>query len=400
MASKVSRSFYIVIITTVYSMGAEASGGVSPDLLRSRHWSRDISKLFTSAKMVDPVSCAPAFFTSIISDSGALFYCAISQDGQVFAISHDTLAHEFVLQLDCTRVTSVQRLRRGAALICGDDLVIALSITNGHLDHTPLHIPHPLIALPFRDKFIVITSDCACYLCEHSGHSDILWQPQNAMPLSATVSEPRGIIFVSVDGRLFTSRCVTGVEVTELSAPGLKHLATFDDDTLVGIDASTGVLVNLAIADDHSACEVTKLVEQAGITDISVCDRSVFCVTRSKVIVWDAEVGVREKTLPVSDPAVLLACPEGHVGVVISRNAEVVVFRLQISDPTEVIEGTFNHKVQLAKLPGLHGNHLLCGATCGDEFSFMTCDQSGLCILWESIPDWWDAPFVKRNLFL
>jgi hypothetical protein len=34
----------------------------------------------------------------------------------------------------------------------------------------------------------------------------------------------------------------------------------------------------------------------------------------------------------------------------------------------------------------------------GDEFSFLTCDVGGNAVLWENVPDWWDAPY-QLNLF-
>jgi hypothetical protein len=34
----------------------------------------------------------------------------------------------------------------------------------------------------------------------------------------------------------------------------------------------------------------------------------------------------------------------------------------------------------------------------GDEFSFLTCDEGMNAVLWENVPDWWDAPY-HLNMF-
>ena len=80
MVSKLSNKPNCKNPATVYfQMGA----GVSQERLKELHWGRDVSKLFNCAKMVDQVSCHPKFFTSLVADSGTLFYCAISEDGRV-----------------------------------------------------------------------------------------------------------------------------------------------------------------------------------------------------------------------------------------------------------------------------------------------------------------------------
>jgi hypothetical protein len=43
----------------------------------------------------------------------------------------------------------------------------------------------------------------------------------------------------------------------------------------------------------------------------------------------------------------------------------------------------------------LHADPITAYCT-GTEFSFLTIDRGGNPILWENIPDWWDAPYHSK----
>ena len=373
--------------------------GVSQERLKELHWGRDVSKLFNCAKMVDQVSCHPKFFTSLVADSGTLFYCAISEDGRVVGISHDTLAHECVVQLQCASVQHVQSVRSAVAVVCSDGVVFALRIANGQFECDNFSIPNAALALGFREKFVVVTSDCACFLCEVGGHVDEVWGKRGGVPRAAAVSESRGLVFVSLDGKLVVGQCAAGSErVCEFEAPTFSKMVSAVEDDVVCVDASGDSVFGVSVPDDLSECAVDKLFDSSqvpGVVDIAVCDKLVFGITQKQLVfVWGSDMELHTKDVR-TDPVALLVCQEAKAGVIITRDNSIIVFKMQVSEPIRLIRETFTENIETATLlEGLHKDKI-CGAVHGEEFSFMTCDESGRCILWESIPDWWDAPFVQ-----
>ena len=370
--------------------------GVSQERLKELHWGRDISKLFNSAKMVDQVSCRPKFFTSLVADSGALFYCAISEDGRVVGISHETLAHECVVQLQCASVQHVQSVRGAVAVVCSDGVVFTLRIANAQFECERFSIPGAVLALGFREKFVVVTSECACFLCELGGHADEVWGKRGGVPRAAAVSESRGLVFVSVDGRLVVGQCAASSErVCEFEAPTFSKMVSAVEDDVVCVDAAGDSVFGVSVPDDLSECAVDKLFDSSsGVVDIAICDKLVFGITQKTVFVWGNDME-EPHTKGVPDPVALLVCQEAKTGVVITRDNSIIVFKMQVSEPIRLIRETFTESIAIAPLPKALHKDTICGAVHGEEFSFMTCDESGRCILWESIPDWWDAPFVQ-----
>ena len=53
--------------------------------------------------------------------------------------------------------------------------------------------------------------------------------------------------------------------------------------------------------------------------------------------------------------------------------------------------------IEKHELTKYHTAPIKFGCT-GEEFSFITYDSENVCILWESFPDWWNAPSVL-NMF-
>ncbi|KAH0790688.1 hypothetical protein GPJ56_005380 [Histomonas meleagridis] len=79
---------------------------------------------------------------------------------------------------------------------------------------------------------------------------------------------------------------------------------------------------------------------------------------------------------------------EPRVFIVMTKNGRLVVCRHPSFSKADK-----KPEIEQMELFQYHKEPIKVGC-CGEELSFMTVDESGVCVLWENFPNWLDAPFT------
>jgi hypothetical protein len=325
----------------------------------------------------------------LVATSGQLVYALIAESGDLFALSHSTLS-----------LTESFRMRLPAALFChisqfsNDKLVLTsptgrvFLISNAETQFAveTFSIPEPRLSVAHQDFFVSITETSAAFLCRFSGDTVSIWGDQSVPPIDAafvSIGEKLSVVVSTSEGFLIGDVCEQSYVRRLEGFPGLKKLVCVGG-SFFGISVDGDQVLRVDLDDDLTIQKTTAIANGREINDLAtVTDQTVIGCSATEVFAFvEGQLQLFDLTKKQVDGCrSVLTFPGQSIFVGICANGNMVVCRASEVGTKEPHVQKKLHTVEIRSF---------CS---GDEFSFLTLDVTGNAVLWENVPDWWDAPY-------
>jgi hypothetical protein len=366
---------------------------ISREEIREKRWSRELPKVFSCAKIADPFMLLPKFIHPLFPAPDKVVYLLCNAEGDLQALSHDTLSviESFSARLPAGPL-ALAPLTPQSLILTSQATVFVVSAQETAFSIVYIDIPGVVFthALPGGAAFVAVTRDSAAFLCGPDGAAAQVWASPGARALSgAIVPRERPILVISAADGCFIGFAEKDSEPRRIDGVAAFWKITPEAGGVVGISESRAEIVRVMIDNDFKIQGTKVLCSESELSDIAVLsDQTVVACAKGVIMAAppDAEVAccLIAKTAfaaEVDDCQSLLHFEGQNVFVVVCRNAHLLICRASEIGKKDPFLQKKLHFVDIV-------------ACCnGDEFSFVTCDGGGNAILWENVPDWWDAPY-------
>jgi hypothetical protein len=280
-------------------------------------------------------------------------------------------------------------------LLSWQDLVFLISDSGTDFSVRNFSVASPQFALPgdTADSFVIISSSSGASLCHTDGSVSSIWAPRGCPPLSASVlSGDRLLLTVSLADSVLVSPLAAFSEPVHITtAGGFRRIIPTDGNRFLGISANKKRIISMTFAADLASPAHLSLAQGSGFCELALlgdqtavgCGETILFTVTAENQVDSCDLSKMQFGREIDACKGILAFPGQDVFVLVFGE-ELVVCR-----------ATDFRKKEPSRQRRLHEAEIVAFCS-GEEFSFLTCDAKGNCILWENAPDWWDAPYAFK----
>jgi hypothetical protein len=328
----------------------------------------------------------------LVSRSGQLVYALIAESGDLFGLSHSTLSltESFHIRLPTALFCHISQFSNDRLVLTSrTGCVFLISNAETHFAIETLSVPEPRLSLARQDFFVSISETSAAFLCHFSGDTFSVWGGQSTAPIDAafvSVGDKLCVIVSTLEGFLIGDVCRESSVRRLEQISGMKRLVCIEQ-TVYGISVDGNQILSAKLGDDLTLQETTTITTGRKFNDLTaLTDQTLVGCSETEVFAF-ADGQVQRFDLgkkQVDKCCEVLTFPGQNIFVGICANGNIVVCRASEIGKKEPHVQKKLHTVAI-------------GSFCsGEEFSFLTLDLTGNAVLWENVPDWWDAPYHLR----
>lgn len=365
-------------------MGGSESG--VPDDYKEQHWNRSVAKLFSSAKMTEPLGIQAEFVVPMHGKCGTM-YTLISRSGLITGLSHALPDIVYSLDIPNVRINGAISLNPTTAVLWTIDEIIYVHATENEFvwEKTELTIT-PFQCYKFSDSTVVIVGTNGS-IWKHENKESLceVYTGTGKAPVNFSVSGSSIAIASADDITLFslaqnTSNVIPGEtkDIVFVSECQIVYVTNEDTIKLIKVNESLGVTEEK----DLWTKKITRIFKPNERCVMWLCQNELL----SYIIDSQRQNPIIRATMPcqthiqsilqLADPRVIaLICSDGNAMVI--RHPQYQVRKGEI---------------EFSPMYSYHRAAIKFACT-AEEFSFFTYDENGVAVLWESFPDWWAAPF-------
>lgn len=367
-------------------MGGSESG--VPDDYKEQHWNRPVAKLFSSAKMTEPLGIAADFVVPFLTKQGAI-YGLISRGGLITALSHALPDVLYNLEIPNVDIKGAVSFDATTAILWTENAVIKLNATEDAFEWEKRDLsftPFECLVLN-ATTFAIIGTDGSIWTheVENKETAEQVYNATGKETIKCSLSGSLIAISSAEDITLFSFSGKTGKVITyetnDIALIGESHVLYVSKENTIKL-----IKVNEALEvieeKDLWTKKITRMFKPNDKCVMWVCQNeflSYIVDSQRQNPILRASMPVQTSILDViqlSNPRIMaLICSEGNTMVL--RHPQYQ---------------TRKGEIEFSPLYSYHRVPIKCGCT-AEEFSFFTYDENGIAVLWESFPDWWTAPF-------
>jgi len=371
-------------------------GGNSSDnrTLSDEIWQRDITNMFTSAKMTRIPTIEPDFLLSVEyeKDSKRCFsYIFITKEGMIYSVSQILPDIEFTTELDCECVIDCALLSEATfALICDNKKVFIVEYSSLGFQIKEVLQDNANKIIPVNNtQFLILGCDLSLCLCDTTGMSSLIWKPLGTFEiLSYSLIKSSIFAVITNDSFFVGSALIPNSPIDMIDLHGFSSLvstksgATFllssDKKGIESVNISSGPI----FSDRKKIAQLSNPIKKL----VSYGQNTVLALMSSSIVAFTNDFKPRTVNFSGFDLYDVLYLRKHPFFVAFSSNGRIILCKLPESSKSDE-----NPQILTTELSDLHKSRII-RTTTGEESSFITLDENKCLILWENLPNWWNAP--------
>ena len=378
------------------------------------HWDRDVKELFSSVKISDPIGAydfiIPIEYSN--SDSGEKQIHSqifVSKNGKIGIMVEESLEIAYSEENEDYDVINVFKFGNNSFLmVLNSGIVVLVEYKDEKFEKKEFHVNDPWICLCLdSESFIVANKKGNVYLVNViTAEVKLLWETNveiNDAVLFKRKDSKHIIILVSENKFILGYAEVNSMIVSNDDCPKPKNMKQFNDENIIFSSESNGrtdILIG-KINDDLTVDEF-KTVLISKDASITMLSKGTALIYNSKEInSFSLVPGFPPKSLRTAFPSnreisniLVIRSEKPRIFIVGCKDGNVFVCKHPTFSKTE--QTRKNESIEKYELTKYHREPIKFGCVC-DEYSFIY-DKENICILWESFPEWFNAPFIL-NMF-
>lgn len=373
-------------------------GGNTSDTLTlsDEIWNRDIEKMFTSSKMTEQFNFKAKFLQAIKynSDKGEVGnYVFISDTGTITCLSNILPDIEFTQELGSIQIKNVFNIGSSRLVAFSDDKIYILEYQTSKFNVITLDIAKPQFFIPLNDKiFVIVTKNGEIHLVGEDNKNQLILKVEiNSSIIQAScMNLDQQYILISTEA--------TSYIISIINNPNCKDLATFanaekvicDDREIYLAKKGSNIIYKVTARPDFTFSDPEPITPQTNeniIDFVLLSKKLLLIIYQNTILSYMAGTLSRQIVLP-STFSPKICFPLARIGyfILICKGGHILLCKLSdSSNPADknekkFIELSWLHKCEISQIVSIQ------------ESSFLTFDENGIAILWENLPNWWNAP--------
>ena len=382
-------------------MGTNASDAKT---LTDEIWCRDVKDMFTSAKMTEPYGFAAkyCFFMKFIQPNKELtnYYCFITDTGEVDCLSQVLPDIILTKKLEMTKVNYATKIFNDNYIaICGDENVSVITLIDGKLDEKKVNIPKPIFAFSVSSTSFAVLSESKIISVNQGTDGSLETTesfnfPENFAPNYENVLNfaTQGVVVLSSATETYfgmLSNLTEFVKIDQIA--GITKIVNYGSDFYFTKSDSPAALYHIlftGLSDKIKAdvLDIPGYKKGIPIVDIEAISEKM-CVILYEKFVYCTESNKIDQFPDYISGKKLFILPKKLFFLVIGKKGRIVIYK----HPEITQQADTKETLKKADLSDLHKCEiqLICSPA---EASFITFDEKNTIILWENLPNWWNAP--------
>lgn len=357
-------------------------------------WNRDIEKMFTSAKMTESFDFKAKYLIPISTknESGEkLLYTFISDTGTIHCLSQILPDIEFTQQIDCKQILNYLILNNTSFALSTPENILVLQYNNTNFDIIAIDIANSQFLIHLNDKnFISITETGNIHLITEGKN-------QNSLAKLETNDKILNATLMSIDQQILLISTEKSSYMLPLNNPVIKEIPTFSNATKIICDerevyftkTSMNGLYKCILKPDFAFSDPENIaVQNEKIVDfVLLTKKAVLVLYQSGVVSYlGGAIGKQISFAPAFSAKSIFLLSKVGFFIVLCKDGHILLCKHP--DGTNPAEKNEKKYIELSWLHKCEINLI----TSLQESSFLTYDANETAILWENLPNWWNAP--------
>lgn len=362
-------------------------------LHKQNHFERSISNIFNEAKIlslnglstiVDSVSFVTVNSTS---QTGSVLIC---DDGSLHFFCNETLEILYSTKLRTSKFINIQKFGVDSLILVSDKNVIFVAKLNEDgFAVSEFNIEHPAFAVDINsnETFAVVDNTCNTFLCNTTDLSiRCLWKDiSNNKPNSIVFGEINDEKFIAISADKLILGYIKEGEKPVFHDVEPSCIMRFFDDEIYCLSEPKKKLFVITLMSDLSIQFTETIYNGISICDVElVDDKTIVGCNLNNIFAYNDNLLNISLNLETSTNKIMKF--NSRIFLVFCKNGTIIVCRVENQQ----------NDIEYRILKNIHQSEIQTFCKVSD-FSFLTVDINNHVVLWESLDDWWDAPFYSSS---
>ena len=386
------------------------------------HWGKPIANIFSSANVSDNFPFSIKFIGSVQCKQSQVqkqtpFYFLVTEENEIHALAFDTVKSDHFIKIPENIIHWCQVLPYAYVITLESGKIKLVTNFDDHFETKSFEIENVAFTIPCDDKqFVTIANNCSAKRVEiETGNPiNIMMNSDETTnrPIDACVLQTNPqIVAVISDEYLFCGSFGTEGVKRHKIGKDLKKIGFIQPNSLF-IIGDDGMAVYALKVDKSCSLEgkvtpfrfeekmslmysrdpifAKQTSSKKNLTPqfiLMACNRSIATMDSRNLLLLcqipEGKVISHILQIPSIPPNIIaVACEDGSITIV-----RMVQDVSQKDENNYVIKSFEKHELE-----NFHKSKITALAT-AFELTFMSIDENGKYVIWESFPDWWCAPF-------
>lgn len=375
-----------------------------PSDYREQHWGRDMGKLFTSNKITDSLDFEADFMAPLRipnDDSSPPLYIFVSREGRITALSHILPEIKFQLIIPDTEFIHLDTFSPSSLLLTTSrDIVMLVTYEKEELKTQEIPVSNTKFCLRLDDhSFIAISKNSGTKIINIAdGTQTTVWEDiDNSNPTQAVLLPTHDPSLLICANELIIGKIQEHSQYKILNnITSVKKIILLPNGSIIFTSGDCNTALQTKVNVELNFDEPKMLYESKNeIIDLLYLygNTFVFCTSNEIHLFSDDQTKLHLQSQISNSYQIktLMNITEPRIFVAICTEGNIIACRVPSPKRTDLKKGD----LETCALFNFHRCEIILGCT-AEEFSFLTFDERHIAVLWESFPDWWNAPYYLR----
>lgn len=360
---------------------------------KQHHFERSISNIFNGVKIISfagissIVGSIPNVIINSDMQSGFVLVC---NDGSLHFVLSDTLNILFSTKLRLSSFLDIQKVGTDSfVLISNENIIFTVKVNKNGFEIHEIEIENPVFVIDINDSelFAVVDNNCNTFLCKFGDRNvKCLWK-------DISDSKPNSVVFGEINDEkiiiISSQKLIVGY-IKEGEKPvfhNIEPLFTmkFFDNEIFCLDENKKKLFIITLQNNLSIQFTETIYNGNSISDIEFIDENTIVgCNLNNIFAYDGDILNVALNIDVNSNKIMKF--NSRIFIVFCTNGTIIVCRVENQQNGIVYHILKNiHQCEIKTICKVN------------DYSFLTVDINNHIVLWESLDDWWDAPFYSSS---